>query len=869
MIGKTVSHFKILSKLGAGGMGEVYLAEDTALARKVALKFLAPQYTADSELEARFKREAKAAAALNHPNIVVVHEVGEHEGQTYIAMEYVEGQSLRDRIVQGALPVEEVLNIVSQICEGLQKAHEAGIVHRDLKPENILIDKDGRVRIVDFGLARLGDATKLTRESSTLGTLHYISPEQVQGQEVDHRADIWAFGVLLYEMLTGKVPFAGDYPAAVMYSVINEEPEALKTHLQFQSLLDTALSKSMESRFQQVSDLLAQLKSLQQPTTAAHESVPIKSGVRFKPAWLFSGFMVLLIAIVLILWRIGAKDETSSSFQQMQITRLSNTGNVQEAAISPDGKYVVMEISEGGKNSLWLRQMDTGSKIRIIEPDYVSYQGLRFSPDASFVYYGLFDQAKSNGALYRIPVLGGRALKLVSNVGAGGFTEITFSPDGEQMAFVRKEGPVTKLITASIDGSEQRVIATKERPMGFSPVGYSWAPDGRSIAIVSFSYDAEGQYRIPIVEISLENGEEKVIVKHTEQEWIRTFTLAWLPDGSGLVFAGAGKPGNVDNVQIWHISYPSGKVQRITNDLNDYRYFSLTADAKTLVMVQERQQGDIYVTSTEKLDQGKIIASVLASRHELSVGLSWSTKGEIVYTATEGKSTDIWVMQKDGSEKRQITSHANNDYWPQASPDGLFITFASGFGNSDLWRIDMDGSNRKKLVSGLRDGQASFTPDGAWVLFSIYHPNREEKYSLYKVSSTGGTPVKLRDGVTDPVISPDGKQIAGFFWEDSLKSFQIVLLPFDGSEPDRFLNIPLTRKSSIQWSPDSKALIYSKTENGVMNLWRHPLDGSSPEQITHFTEGEIWAFAYSRDGKYLAYTRGRTDSDAILISNFR
>ena len=192
----------------------------------------------------------------------------------------------------------------------------------------------------------------------------------------------------------------------------------------------------------------------------------------------------------------------------------------------------------------------------------------------------------------------------------------------------------------------------------------------------------------------------------------------------------------------------------------------------------------------------------------------------------------------------------------------------------------MDGSNRKKLTSGHIAGQASFTPDhiagqasftpdGAWVLFSIHHPNHEEKYSLYKVSSTGGTPVKLRDGVTNPVISPDGKQIAGFFWEDSLKSFQIVLLPFDGSEPDRLLNIPLTRKSSIQWLPDSKALIYSKTENGVMNLWRQPLDSSSPEQITHFTEGEIWAFAYSRDGKYLAYTRGRTDSDAVVISNFR
>ena len=264
MIGKTVSHFKILSKLGAGGMGEVYLAEDTALARKVALKFLAPQYTANSEFGARFKREAKAAAALNHPNIVVVHEVGEHEGQTYIAMEYVEGQSLRDRIVQGALPVEEVLSIVSQICEGLQKAHEAGIVHRDLKPENILIDKDGRVRIVDFGLARLGDASKLTRESSTLGTLHYISPEQVQGQEVDHRADIWAFGVLLYEMLTGSPPFTeGDLayhqvntPAPEVKETLEDIPDGLN------DIIKKCLEKDPEARYADGVELFEALETV-------------------------------------------------------------------------------------------------------------------------------------------------------------------------------------------------------------------------------------------------------------------------------------------------------------------------------------------------------------------------------------------------------------------------------------------------------------------------------------------------------------------------------------------------------------------------------------------------------------------------------
>lgn len=230
MVGKTISHFKILKKIGAGGMGEVFLAEDTDLKRRVVLKFLPPNYTFNSEINARFKREAKAAAALNHPNIITIHEVSEFEGATYIAMEYVEGVTLKEKIKDDSLSLNQIVDYTIQICDGLSKAHQAGIVHRDLKPENIMIDQDNRVRILDFGLAKLKGATQLTKEASTMGTLYYMSPEQFQGEEVDHRADIWATGVLLYEMISGNVPFPGEYEAAVMYSVVNEEPEAITIH---------------------------------------------------------------------------------------------------------------------------------------------------------------------------------------------------------------------------------------------------------------------------------------------------------------------------------------------------------------------------------------------------------------------------------------------------------------------------------------------------------------------------------------------------------------------------------------------------------------------------------------------------------------
>ena len=264
MIGKTISHFKILEKLGAGGMGEVYLAEDTELDRKVALKFLLTQYTSDPEAVERFKREAKAAASLNHPNIITVYEVGEHEGQTFIAMEYVNGESLRDRMKQQLSPNESV-ELVSQVCDGLSKAHKADIVHRDLKPENIMIDEDGRVRILDFGLAKLRNVSKLTQTATTLGTLNYMSPEQLQGMEVDHRTDIWSVGVVLYEMITGQLPFQGEYEASFMYSVLHEEPEPLSTvqpdlPAYIGQIIDKILEKDQTTRYQNIQAVLNDLK---------------------------------------------------------------------------------------------------------------------------------------------------------------------------------------------------------------------------------------------------------------------------------------------------------------------------------------------------------------------------------------------------------------------------------------------------------------------------------------------------------------------------------------------------------------------------------------------------------------------------------
>ncbi len=316
MIDHTVSHYQILEKIGQGGMGEIYLAEDTKLERKVALKFLPMHLTADKEANQRFEREAKAAAALNHPNIVTIHEIGEHEGQVFIAMEYVAGRTLKELlsadpspISHHPFPISQIIAITVQIAEGLAVAHAKGIVHRDIKPQNILVDKNGHVKILDFGLAKLHGVSQLTKESSTLGTVHYMSPEQTMGKEVDHRTDIWSLGVMLYEMLTGELPFKGDYEQAVIYSILNEEPKKaadIRKDLpsEFERILEKALAKEPEDRYQHVDDLVVDLRHLKRDSRPDRQPAPAapRRKIRRWFGWGITAAVILLAAIAAILF---------------------------------------------------------------------------------------------------------------------------------------------------------------------------------------------------------------------------------------------------------------------------------------------------------------------------------------------------------------------------------------------------------------------------------------------------------------------------------------------------------------------------------------------------------------------------------------
>ena len=338
MISKTIAHYKILEKIGKGGMGEVYLAQDLKLERQVAIKFLPLYMTQDKEHVERFEREAKAAAALNHPNIVTIYEIAEVDSQTFIVMEYVDGQSLRTKIENGFSGLDEILDITIQICDGLSEAHKADIVHRDIKPENILIDKNGRVKILDFGLAKLKGVSKLTKETSTLGTIHYMSPEQVQGKEVDHRSDIWSLGVVLYEMITAKVPFTGNYEQAVFYSIINEEPsfetEKLKSlPNDLITFLKASLAKDLSLRTSSISEFKTNLLKIQKQLSVKDKQ-EISRYLKIK-ILVPLGFLVIILSLFLIyqIQRMNrirwAKDVALPKIQELESSGGADANNIE------------------------------------------------------------------------------------------------------------------------------------------------------------------------------------------------------------------------------------------------------------------------------------------------------------------------------------------------------------------------------------------------------------------------------------------------------------------------------------------------------------------------------------------------------------
>jgi serine/threonine protein kinase len=856
----------------------------------------------------RFKQEARAVSALNHPSILTIHQIGELDGRQFIATEFVEGRTLRELAKHQRFSFADALDIATQIGSALAAAHEADIMHRDIKPENVMVRPDGYVKVLDFGLAKLtersvtgSDASTLinTEQGTIIGTVQYMSPEQARGLSVDVRTDIWSLGVALYEMLTEHPPFDGDTKSDVIAAILEREPSLL-THYNedgpeaLQLIITRALKKDRNARYQTAKDLLVDLRGFKQrlaanpdsyretrtqspvfPLSVARKNEPPRetsAGAAARPTssaeYVVSEIkqhktavaVVLLTVVVAVtaiaFWfsRITGRNRSIAHPQAMTMTRLATSDRVQGAAISPDGKYIAYVVVEPVccfQQSLRLRQIDTSSDIQIDPPSGLYHDRLVFSRDGNFLYF-----TDNSGNLYQMPTIGGPKTKLITRVAS----PFSFSPDGKRFAFLRDNYPnkdETALMVANADGSGEVKIASRKKPDFFGG-GPAWSPSEQTIACAAGGVDDRGRY-MNVVEVQLQGGGERPL---SAQKWNSVGPVAWLSDGSGLLML-AEDQASIFSPQLWHVSYPNGDARRITNDFNSYESLSLTADSTILLTEQLTQSSNVWIASSKPAQARQITSGTTGSYDNIS----WLSDGQLIYDSNTGGSWDIWRLEVEKGTRRQITIKANANGESSVSPDGRYIVFVSNrAGPANIWRMDPDGGNPRQLTSGSsEDEYPQCTPDGKWV---VYESTRSDKVTLWKVPIDGGDPVQLIDRPSENgAISPDGKWIV--YESAGLGQRTLWKVSIDGGEPVQLLDEP-SRSPTI--SPDGKLIACRYQPDPAKDEWKVavvPFEGP-PIQVFDIPAHPFWdrlGLRWSGDGKALTYHVHQNGIDRNGIDN--
>ncbi len=895
-----IGHYKILRKVGGGGMGVVYEAEDSRLGRRVALKFLPEDKLQDSESHQRFLREARSASALNHPGICTIYAIEEHDGKTFIAMELLEGKALDQVIRAGPLPLNRTLELGVQLANALDAAHKKGIVHRDIKPANIFLTDRGQAKILDFGLAKLvaghGDdatihdanVTHLTSPGLAVGTIAYMSPEQARGEDLDARTDLFSLGAVLYQVTTGKHPFPGSTSAVVFENILRNTPPPVASNLDLPPELDRILKKALEKdrdcRYQLAAEFRADLKRLLREVDSGKitsTSVPAVSGSSLSPASVSAleavspapssrsvliegakknkfgaGLAIFLILAVLLAAGYGIFTFTfphkavHGPFEHFSIENLSNNGHTALAAISPDGKYLALVLDENGLQALQLRHIQTGSNTQIVAPAATRYIGITFSPDGSYLYFVRRDEAEHTiSILYEAPVLGGTPRVLIRDVDS----PIALSPDGQHLAYLRQDhdSPTFDLLIAKTDGTPERALF-KSFGLACDSCTVTWSPDGKAIAI-------------PVVQPTLDDIGGFISVDATTGA--RTnfgdsrakiyYDPSWLASGNGLLVTSAEAMAGKLQKQLGIVAYPQGTYRAITADTNTYIRPSLAANSLSFAATQIQSRTEFSIAPAATPEQAHPL--VLSSK-QMVWRWDWTEDGKLALP----QGGDIRIVDPAGGEALVFSDQsAVPDQVASCGGKYLIVRIIgrSRKAAANLWRIDANGGNQMQLTSGKSEAEPLCSPDGQFV----YYVDRADGNHVKRISIDGGSPeVLLNGGIRVFDLSPDGKSLL----TTEVREFDHKLMLREDStetKATQYHDIDQRAQEGAKYAPDGKSVAYIVREKGVDNLWKQPLDGSLHKQMTHFKEDRIGAFGYSRDGAKLAIERIHVESDAILF----